>query len=88
MNDLHDKRKHLGFGVTLTMFRLSGVRLLPNDEKRIIKMFHSQKTRKLSIEIVFKKITSLSKHEVNFIKPFQQTEIDYIYHLWLKRDED
>ncbi|KAF0301947.1 hypothetical protein FJT64_025903 [Amphibalanus amphitrite] len=85
INDQHRRCKHLGVGTTLTELRESG-HWIPGGRqavKRIIKdCITCRKLNALAFD--YPKMTSLPKERLSFIKPFNNTAIDYTGHIFVQ----
>ena len=83
--DCYVKCKHFSIAATLRELRLSGF-LVHKDRQRIKVVYSSYSLCKKYNAISFKypKVTNLSKYRVNFVRPFQHTEIDFTGHLWIQ----
>ena len=85
INDQHRRCKHLGVGTTLTEVRESG-HWIPGGRqavKRVIKdCITCRKLNALAFD--YPKMTSLPKERLSFIKPFNNTAIDYTGHIFVE----
>ena len=80
--------KHLRIQSTLNKIRLSGF-WIPRARQAVKKVISRCVLCQRFNDLAFKylKVTNLSKHRMNLIKPFLHTGIDYTGHVWVKDDE-
>ena len=86
--EYHKRCKHLRIQSTLNKIRHSGF-WIPRARQAVKKVISRSVLCQKFNNLAFKyhKVTNLLKHQVNLIKPFLHTGIDYTGHVWVKDEE-